>query len=129
MCDINEKGILMVMKVAKSIYKLNEDNHKIKRISLLLSTILIFIYVRKKALTIDLYALIPYSVSSQINILNNLVDLGYICRYAKKEDKSTVYGITALGKEVIENYGVLGINKNYKPNKYKPKATRNRLYL
>ena len=119
MCKINEDALLAVMQVSKCIYKTNESNHKIKRISLLLSSVLLFIYLRKRASSLDMYSLIPYAVGSQLNILNTLIDLGYIYRHPKKENKSSIYSITELGVKIVNSSDRIGINKNYTPNKYK----------
>lgn len=128
MCKINAETVLTVMKVSKSIYKSNESSHKIKRISLLLASVLLYIYTKKDASTLDMYELVPYSVSSQINILNNLIDLGYIYKHEKKMDKSSIYSVTVMGSKVVEESWTTGINKNYTPNKYKTKATGNRVH-
>ena len=129
MCSTNEDTLLLVMNVSKSMYKQYEDVPKIKKSSLLYSSVLIYIYSKGNASTLDMYHLIPYAKGSQINILNTLIDLGYIYKHEKKVMRSVIYSVTELGRDIVERSYKNKLNTNLTPNKYKPKATRNRVHL
>lgn len=124
MCSTNEDTILLVMNVSKSMYKQYEDVPKIKKSSLLYSSVLIYIYSKGNASTLDMYHLIPYAKGSQINILNTLIDLGYIYKHAKKVERSIIYSVTEVGRKLVAESFRSKLNTTRTPNKYKTKATR-----
>ena len=98
MCKTNIDMLLLTMNVSKMIYKQHENTPSIKKNSLLYSVMLLYIYSNVNASTLDMYHLVPYAKGSQINILNILIDLGYIYKHEKKVMRSVIYSVTELGR-------------------------------
>ena len=111
--------LLLNMYIAKNIYKSYPNNVDIRRNSMIYASILIYIYTNKDASTLDMYYMFPFAKSSQINMLNALIDLGYIYKHDKKVERSVIYSLTPMGYALVTNSMKSELNPKRTPNKYK----------
>jgi len=116
-CIPKNRSLVEVMTISKYLYKQHYDNYKVRKLTLLLSLFLYYIYNYTTVTSTNIYAYIPITRNNARPLLAHLVDLGLISSVSGANRVKT-YSITALGSKTVKAAFSANLNKNYIGKQY-----------
>lgn len=104
--------LIELATLSKYLYNKYREDYKLRKTTLLLSLILLYIYNHKSVTTTIMYHELPFNSTNFVYNLAQLIDLGFLSKTSGANRVST-YTLTAYGKRIVEDGLKAKINTNY----------------